>query len=74
MMTGAIAGAIFVLLISKTQASRAITIVAGMMFGLLALVVNDFIGLPIVSHIFGGGKPISDMAKLWDGDISQLNT
>ena len=64
MMTGAIAGAIFVLLISKTQVSRAITIVAGTMFGLLVLVVNGFIGLPIVSHIFGGGKPISDMAKI----------
>ena len=64
MMTGAIVGAIFGIIISKIHASRAITVVAGMMFGLLVLVVNSFVGLPIVSHLFGGGKPISDMAKI----------
>jgi hypothetical protein len=64
MMTGAIAGAIFGIIISKIHPSRAITVVAGTMFGLLVLVVNGFIGLPIASHLFGGGKPISDMAKI----------
>jgi hypothetical protein len=64
MMTGAIAGVIFALTISKLHASRAVTVVAGTMFGLLVLVVNGFVGLPIVSHLFGGGKPIAEMAKI----------
>jgi hypothetical protein len=64
MMTGAIAGAIFGFLISKTQASRAITVVAGTMFGLVVLIVNGVVGLPIAARLFGGGKPISDMAKI----------
>jgi hypothetical protein len=64
MMTGAIAGAIFGIIIAQVHASRAVTVVAGTMFGLLVMVVNSFIGLPIASHLFGGGKPISDMAKI----------
>jgi hypothetical protein len=61
---GAITGAIFGVLISKIHASREFTVVAGTMFGLLVLVVNGFVGLPIASHLFGGGKPISDMANI----------
>ena len=61
---GAIAGAIFGILISKIHASREFTVVAGTMFGLLVLVVNGFVGLPIAAHLFGGGKPISDMANI----------
>jgi hypothetical protein len=64
MTVGAICGAIFGIIISKIHASRAVTIVAGTMFGMLVLVVNGFIGLPIASHVFGGGKPISDMANI----------
>ncbi|HUW79092.1 MAG TPA: hypothetical protein VMV52_10135 [Candidatus Nanopelagicaceae bacterium] len=64
MMTGAITGAIFGVAIAQVHASRAVTVVAGTMFGLLVLVVNGFIGLPIASHLFGGGKPISDMANI----------
>ena len=64
MMTGAIFGAIFGVIISKTHATRAITVVAGTMFGLVVLVVNGVVGLPIAARLFGGGKPISDMAKI----------
>lgn len=64
MMTGAIAGAIFGAIISKIHASWAITVVAATMFGLFVLVVNGFIGLPIISHLFSGGEPISEMAKI----------
>ncbi len=64
MMTGAIAGAIFGVIISKIHVSRVITVVAGTMFGLLVLVVNGFIGLPIISYLFSGGQPISEMAKM----------
>ncbi len=64
MMTGAITGAIFGAIISKIHASRAVTVVAGTMFGLFVMVVNGFIGLPIVARLFGGGEPISDFAKM----------
>ncbi len=64
MMTGAIAGAIFAVIVSKGHLSRSLTVVAGTMFGLLVLVVNGVVGLPIAAHVFGGGKPISDMAKI----------
>lgn len=64
MMTGAIAGGIFGALIARLRLSRVITVVAGAMFGLVVLVVNGFIGLPIASRLFGGGQPISHMAKI----------
>ena len=41
-------------------ATWAITVVAGTMFGLVVLVVNGVVGLPIAARLFGGGKPISD--------------
>ncbi len=62
MMTGAIVGAIFGAVIWKIHASRAVTVVAGTIFGLLVMVVNGFIVLPVVARLFGGGEPISDMA------------
>jgi hypothetical protein len=64
MMTGAMAGIIFALLVSSTSLRKYPTIVTGAMFGLVVLVINGFIGLPIASHLFGGGHPISDMAKI----------
>lgn len=64
MMTGAIAGAIFGIIIAQVHASSAVTVVAGTMFGLLVMVVNSFIGLPIAAHLFGGGRPISHMATI----------
>jgi len=64
MMTGAIAGGIFGALIARLGSTRAVTVVAGAMFGLVVLVVNSFIGLPIASRLFGGGQPISHMAKI----------
>lgn len=64
MMTGAIAGAIFGAVAARIASSRIVTILAGAVFGLLVLVVNSFIGLPIVSHLFDGGQPISHMAKI----------
>jgi hypothetical protein len=64
MMTGAIFGAIFGIIIARIHASRAVTVVAGTMFGLLVMVVNSFIGLPIAARLFGGGRPISHMATI----------
>jgi hypothetical protein len=64
MMTGAIFGAVFGIIIARVHPSQAITVVAGTMFGLLVMVVNSFIGLPIAARLFGGGRPISHMATI----------
>ncbi len=64
MMTGAIAGGIFGALIARLGSTRAVTVVGGMMFGLVVFVVDSFVGLPIASHLFGGGQPILHMAKI----------
>ncbi|HUW78689.1 MAG TPA: hypothetical protein VMV52_08085 [Candidatus Nanopelagicaceae bacterium] len=64
MMTGAMAGAVFGVVMSKVAATRSLTLVYGAGFGLVVLIMNAFIGLPIIAHLFGGGQPISQMAKV----------
>jgi hypothetical protein len=64
MMTGAIAGAVFGAGAAWRPLSRPVTVVAGGVFGLLVMVVNGYVGLPIVASLFGGGKPISDMPTM----------
>lgn len=64
MMTGAIFGIVFVLLARLTSIKGVIAVFAGAMFGILVMGVNGIIGLPIIARIFGGGEPISDMAKI----------
>lgn len=64
MMTGAGAGAVFGAAVAMRHLARPVTVVLGGLFGLLVLVVNGFVGLPIAASLFGGGKAISDMPKL----------
>ena len=64
MMIGAIAGIIFVLVARSTSIKGFSAVIAGAMFGVLVMVINGVVGLPIAARIFGGGKPISDMAKI----------
>ncbi len=64
MMTGAVAGGVFGALVGWIRPARTVTVAAGAAFGLLVMVLNAFIGLPIVAGLFGGGKPISDMPTM----------
>ena len=64
MMTGAIFGVIFVLIARSTSIKGFTAVIAGAMFGVLVMGINGVIGLPIIARIFGGGEPISDMAKI----------
>ena len=64
MMTGAVAGVIFVLIARTTSIKGFSAVIAGGAFGILVMVINGFVGLPIVANLFGGAKPISDMAKM----------
>jgi hypothetical protein len=64
MMTGAMAGAIFAVVIARLHTSRVVVIAAGAGFGLVVLLANSLIALPIIAHVFGGGDPIAHMAKI----------
>ncbi len=64
MMTGTIAGIIFVLIARSTSIRGLSAVIAGAMFGILLMAINGLIGLPIMSYLFGGGEPISDMASI----------
>ncbi len=64
MMTGAIAGGVFGALVAWFRPARTVTIAAGAAYGLLVMLFNSFVGLPIVAALFGGGKPISDMPAM----------
>jgi hypothetical protein len=64
MVTGALAGAVFGGLVSRIALKRAAVVAAGAVYGLLVLLGNAFIGLPIVAEVFGGGEPIADMPMM----------
>lgn len=64
MMTGAAAGALFGALAWLASPSRPVTVAAGAVYGMVVLVANAFVGLPVVAGIFGGGDPIADMPSM----------
>lgn len=61
MMTGAMAGAMFGAAVAALRLTRGITVAAGAAFGLMVLLANSFIGLPLMASLFGGGDAISHM-------------
>lgn len=61
MMVGMAAGAVFGALIGWLRPSRGVTVAAGVAYGLLVMVGNALIALPIVAQLFGGGEAIADM-------------
>jgi len=63
-MTGAIAGALFGAAAGLLRLGRLAVVAAGTLYGLLVLVVNGFVGLPIVADAFGGGEPIAEMPSM----------
>jgi hypothetical protein len=64
MVTGALAGAVFGGLVAMVALKRAAVVAAGAVYGLVVLLGNAFIGLPIVAEVFGGGDPIADMPMM----------
>lgn len=64
MVTGAMAGAVFGAVAAVARPARGVTLVAGAAFGLLVLVVNSFVGLPIAASLFGGGDVIRHMPRM----------
>lgn len=64
MMVGAMAGIVFVLLAGLRPMSRATTVAAGVAFGLVMMVVNTLVVLPVTAHVLGGGDPIAHMGAV----------
>ncbi|MGI8516788.1 MAG: hypothetical protein ACR2ME_00335 [Acidimicrobiia bacterium] len=63
-MVGAVWGLIFGLLVHVMRISRVGVIVAGVLFGLLVMLVMSFLVLPAVASMFGSGPPIAEMASM----------
>lgn len=64
MMTGAMAGAMFGAAAVRLRLGRGVAVVTGGAFGLVVLVVNGFVGLPVMASVFGGGDAIRHMPKM----------
>jgi hypothetical protein len=64
LLTGAFWGAIFGLIVSTGRLRGPLGLIAGIVYGLVVMIVMALVGLPIVAAVFGGGDPISDMPRL----------
>jgi hypothetical protein len=64
MMTGAMYGAMFGLVISRMHLGRGTLLAAGLVYGGLVFVMSAFVGLPLAAAVFDAGDPISNMAEM----------
>ncbi len=64
MMTAITFGVIFALLVTRLGLRGPVAPVVGVIYGLGVFALMSFVILPLVSDLFGGGKPISDMPKM----------
>lgn len=64
MMVGAVAGVVFVALVSLRPISRLGTVAAGIVFGLVVMAVNSLVVLPVTAAVLGGGDPIAHMGRV----------
>lgn len=62
-MVGAMAGVVFVLMISLRPMSRMVTVVVGVVYGLVVMAVNSLVVLPITAAIFDSGDAVAHMGK-----------
>jgi hypothetical protein len=75
--TGAGAGAAFAVIVGllRERPGRAVTVAAGMGYGLIVMGVNAVVGLPLAAQLFGGGGRISTMPSMvgwWTFTIEHL--
>lgn len=64
MMTGAVYGAIFAVVVSRFALRAALVVAAGVVWGALVFAFSTWIGLPAAAAILGAGDPIRNMAEL----------
>lgn len=63
-MTGAVYGAVFGLIVSRLDLKLAVLAGAGLVYGALVFAFSAFIGLPLAAAIFDSGDPIENMAEM----------
>lgn len=64
MMTGAMYGAVFGLIVSRLRLGFAALAGVGVAYGFVVFVVSAFVGLPLAAAIFDSGDPIKNMAEM----------
>lgn len=64
MMTGAMFGAGFAVIVSRLDLGTAATAGLGIAYGALVFAVTAFAGLPLAASVFGSGDPITNMAEM----------
>jgi hypothetical protein len=64
MMTAAMYGAVFGLLVARVRLGTAALAGAGLVWGAADFALNAFIGLPIAAALFGSGDQIANMAEM----------
>jgi hypothetical protein len=64
MVTGAIYGAIFAVVVTRLPVGRALVVLAGPVWGALVFAFSTWIGLPAAAAVFDAGDPIKNMADL----------
>ncbi|MFD2024621.1 hypothetical protein [Promicromonospora aerolata] len=64
MMTGAVYGAVFGLLMARLRLGTLALTALGLVWGAIVLVMSAFILLPLAAAATGAGEPIADMAAM----------
>lgn len=64
MMTGAMYGALFGLIVSRLDLNLAVLAGAGLVYGAVVFAFSAFVGLPLAAAIFDSGDPITNMAEM----------
>jgi hypothetical protein len=64
MMTGAMYGALFALVVARLRLGVAALTVAGLVWGIVVFVISAFVALPAAAALFGSGDPIRNMAEM----------
>ena len=63
MMTGAIYGVVFALIVSRLSLDKSWLIVLGLVFGVVVFAMSSWIALPVMAALLGSGDQIAHMAQ-----------
>ncbi|MBL0885244.1 hypothetical protein [Myceligenerans indicum] len=64
MMTGAMYGAVFGLIVARLRLGAAALTVTGLAWGAVVLVMSAFVLLPLTAAVTGAGEPVANMASM----------
>lgn len=64
MMTGAMYGALFGLIVAAARVKGSALAIAGVGYGLLVFLISSFVALPLAAAIFSSGDQITHMARM----------